>query len=76
MWAASGSGIAAFRYSLRPRDRLAAMATAKLDVHVRAPSKSQLKRLAAAHTKAEDALRQAEMKAFLAKKKTGKRPYK
>lgn len=52
------------------------MATARLDVHVRAPSKSQLKRLAVAHTKAEDALRQAEMKAFLAKKKPGKRPYK
>jgi hypothetical protein len=50
------------------------MVTARLDMHTRPPTKSQLKRLAAAHIKAEDALRHAELRVLAAKqKKTGKR---
>lgn len=42
---------------------------AKKNVALRVPTKADLKRLAKAHTKAEDALRRAEISVELAKRK-------
>ncbi len=45
------------------------MATKKRTSRTAAPTPAELKRLAKAHTKAEDALRHAELRAMVAKRK-------